>query len=516
MLALGDAAMTLTEGPVSFSPEFLRQTAVFLVVAVLVALFLPKERRHVAKLFGLFAAGVLLRGLALLLHQLGMPGASQTGFFLSLLLEWIAYLNLAAVVLFSVLFENLRVASPRILRDLAVGLSYVALLLYLFSQYRVDVTGIVATSAVVTAVVGFSLQDVLVNVMAGISLQMDGSIAVGDWVKVAEQVGRVREVGWRRTVLETRNGDTVVVPNVHFMKNPALVQGRRSDVPRRERRWVFFGVDYRTSPERVLEVVTDALRREEMPNVATEPLPQVLLMGFEASWARYAVRYWLTDLLADDMTDSAVRARIFYALKRASIPLSIPAQEVFVQPEDAEHRARQKAKETEARLAALESVSIFRSLTAEEKTLLAEGLVAAPYAAGEAIVVQGRAVHHLYVLAQGRAEVRVSVEGAPQRTVATLEAPTFFGEMGMLTGEPRRATVVAATEVECWRLEKERFQEVLAARPRIAEEISQVLATRDVNLAAAREGLSEEARRLRIASEHRSLTERIQAFFAVS
>jgi CRP-like cAMP-binding protein len=99
--------------------------------------------------------------------------------------------------------------------------------------------------------------------------------------------------------------------------------------------------------------------------------------------------------------------------------------------------------------------------------------------------------------------------------VATLEAPNFFGEMGMLTGEPRRATVVALTEVECWRLEKERFQGILTDRPQIADEISAVLAARDVELAAVREGLSEEAKRLRLASAHSTLAGRIRAFFAL-
>lgn len=508
--------MAPAPAPLGSTPEFLRQAGLFALLAALAALFLPKERRNVARLLVLFLLAALLRFSVPAVEAAGLPGGARAVGFVSLVLEGMAWVNLGAVLLFGVLLGALKVAAPRILRDLAVALSYIGVLLWLFSRHQVDVSGIVATSAVVTAVVGFSLQDVLVNVMAGIALELDGSIAAGDWVKVGDQVGRVREVGWRQTALETRNGDTVVVPNSHFMRNPVLVQGRRSDEPPRERRWVYFGVDYRTSPETVLETVTEALRREAIPNVAADPPPQVLLMGFEESWARYAARYWLTDLLADDPTDSIVRARVYYALKRSGVPLSIPAQELFVQPEDAERRTRQEARENAARLAALESAAIFRSLTPEEKGRLAEGLVAAPFAPGEAIVVQGRAVHHLYVLTKGRVEVRVSVEGAPSKAVAEMEAPDFFGEMGMLTGEPRKATVVALTEVECWRLTKERFHDVIAARPQIAEEISHVLATRDVNLAAVRDGLSEEARRLRLAAEHRSLTEKIKSFFGVT
>ena len=180
---------------------------------------------------------------------------------------------------------------------------------------------------------------------------------------------------------------------------------------------------------------------------------------------------------------------------------------------DEEKRARHEVRAHANHLAALRSVSLFRSLTPEELERLAGALSHAPFAPGEAIVVQGKDVHHLYVLTRGSAEVRVEVPGAPPRVVATLDAPNFFGEMGMLTGEPRRATVVALTEVECWRLEKEPFQGILTARPQIADEISAVLAVREVELAAAREGLSEEAQRLRLASTRSTLAGRIRAFF---
>lgn len=507
--------MTPPGEPAGITAEVLRLWAVFFLVAALVAVFLRRERRHAVRVVGLLGAAVLLRLAAGAVVATGMPAAAKAVGFVALVLEGMAWIELAAILLFSVLLGALRVATPRILRDLSVALSYVGLLLWIFSRHQVDVSGIVATSAVVTAVVGFSLQDVLVNVMAGIAVELDGSIRPGDWVRLGDQTGKVRELGWRQTTLETRNGDTLVVPNVHFMKNPVFLQGRRSDEPKRERRWLAFGVDYRTSPERVLAVVGESLLRAPIPHVAAEPAPQVLLMGFEESWSRYAVRYWLTDLLADDVTDSVVRERVYFALRREGIPLSIPAQEVFLQPEDSEYRERQREKDAAARLRAVESVSIFRSLTADERARVAEGLVRVPFAAGEAIVVQGRAVHHLYVLTSGSVEVRVAVEGAPQKAIATIEAPDFFGEMGMLTGEARRATVVATTEAECWRLAKERFHEVIAARPQIAEEVSRVLAERDVNLAAAREGLSEEARRRRFAEQHRSLTDRIREFFGV-
>ena len=497
------------------SPESVRLGAAFLVGATLLFAAVREARGRIVRLVFVFVLSVLLRGAGALAAEL-VAGAGVTLHFLALLLQGIAFLGLCAVLVFDLLLPFTRVRVPRIARDLAVALAFVALLIWLFSVHHVDVTGIVATSAVVTAVIGFSLQDTLANVMGGIALQLEGAVEPGDWVKFGETSGKVRETAWRHTAIETRNGDTLLVPNSVLVKTPVLVLGKAGGrkTPL-ERRWVFFGVDYRTSPVTVIETVREALTREPIPNVAQDPAPSVVLMEFKDSWASYAARYWLTDLLPDDPTDSVVRTRIVYALRRADIVLSRPATANFVTVEEEGHRKRQATRDYAARLAALESVPLFASLTAEERERLAPGLVRAPFAPGEAMVVQGRQVHDLYIITKGAGDVRVAFEDAAPRVVSRISAPDIFGEMGMLTGEPRRATVIAVGEVECWRLGKERFREVLEQRPSIAEGVSRILAARQVELATATEDLSEESKRHRLELAHGSLLDRIERFFGL-
>jgi small-conductance mechanosensitive channel/CRP-like cAMP-binding protein len=506
--------MNIPSAGAAFTTEVFRQGLVFGLLTVVVLAFLREERRHALNLVAFYLASLVFRAGTVVLPSFSMPGTGRTIGFLALLLEGIAFVNLTAVLFFAFL-SFVRFRPPRIVRDLAIAVAYLGLLLYLFSIHQVDLAGLVATSAVVTAVIGFSLQETLSNIMSGIALQIDRSIEPGDKIRFAEHTGSVREINWRHATIETRNGDTLIVPNSLLSKAQVLVQGRKWSEERMERRWITFGVDPRTSPEAVAAAVLDGLLREPIKNVALDPAPHVLLTDFKDSYNQYALRYWLTDLAADDSTDSVVRVRIFYSLRRAGIPDLLPATAVFLDHVGDEKRARHEVRDHASRLAALRSVSLFHSLTPEELERLAGALSHAPFARGEAIVVQGKEVHHLYVLTRGSAEIRVEVPGAPARVVATLEAPNFFGEMGMLTGEPRRATVVALTEVECWRLEKERFQGILTDRPQIADEISAVLAARDVELAAVREGLSEEAKRLRLASAHSTLAGRIRAFFAL-
>ena len=127
---------------------------------------------------------------------------------------------------------------------------------------------------------------------------------------------------------------------------------------------------------------------------------------------------------------------------------------------------------------------------------------------------QGAEAHWLYIIASGDAEVHVTVDGKTQH-VATLHTGDFFGEMGMMTGEPRAATVVAKTDVKCYRLGKEDFQDILRNRPEIAEDIATTLARRHVELDLIREEVSEEARNERVKQTQGDFLDRIRGFFGL-
>ena len=125
---------------------------------------------------------------------------------------------------------------PQIAQDLIIALVYIAIAIVLLSESGVDFRGIVATSAVLTAVIGFSLQDTLGNIMGGMALQMEHTIRVGDWIRVDDLEGKVKEIRWRQTSVETRNWDTIVIPNSVLMKGKVTLLGRRAAFPVQQRR----------------------------------------------------------------------------------------------------------------------------------------------------------------------------------------------------------------------------------------------------------------------------------------
>ena len=513
---MGDAPVLYFSKPTAVAAI----SAGVVLTAFLINRYAPRKRKHVrrAVILALFylAAFVAMLTLAALLVE----GPAQAAREITELIGVISVISLAALTIFDLALPAIGIDAAPILTDIVVGIGYLAAGVVTMRRAGFDFSGIVATSALLTTITAFSLQGTLSNVVGGVALQVDDSIKVGDWVQLESgKSGRVREIRWRYTVIETRDWDTLIVPNATLLSSTILILGKREGEPLQHRMWVYFNVDFRFSPADVICAVNDALQAAVIEGVAATPAPHAIVMDFAKdnrdSFAYYAVRYWLTDLARDDPTSSRVRERIFTALKRAGIPLAVPAAHLWVEADNAEHRDRKKANEQTKRLNALGAVDLFENLLPEETATIAEGLRYALFAPGEAMTRQGAVAHWLYIVVDGTAEVRINVEGQ-EKIVAKIEAPGFFGEMGLMTGEPRTATVVAVTEVECYRLDKAAFHRIITERPELAKEISELLALRRVELHAGKEGLDAEAKARRLAAENVRILATVQRFFGLT
>ncbi|HEU5453922.1 MAG TPA: cyclic nucleotide-binding domain-containing protein [Terriglobales bacterium] len=495
--------------------EVMLVTLGFLLLAAAVLRGAPAHRGRVRSAFGLFAFSLLLLGSAAASAWGGFPRVSMGLENAGLIVGGIAIVNLISLFFFDVALPVVRLHSPRILRDLVVALGYLGIFIWMMSRGGVSLSGIVTTSAVITAVIGFSLQDTLGNVMGGLALQMEKSINTGDWIQVGATQGQVKDIGWRHTAIETRNWDTLIIPNSVLMKGEVTVLGRRTHLPLQHRMWVYFSVDYRVPPTDVIQAVETALRAEPIPGVAADPPPNCITWEYKESYMNYAVRYWLTDLLRDDPTNSAVRVRIYFALKRAGIPLSIPAHTLFVNEESTERLGRHQEKEIQRRVSALRHVELFHTMTEEELRMLADRTLYAPFTCGEAMTRQGAEAHWLYIITKGAGDVLIADSEGVRRHVASLQSGDFFGEMGMMTGSVRSATVLATEDTECFRLDKDAFRDILNRRPEIAEHISHVLARRRVELEAVRDNLDAQARSRRLAPAQQDILSRITKLFGL-
>lgn len=495
--------------------------------AALVNRFRPIQRPRLRRLVTVFLLFATATATGIGFAAADLPSWSSGCLVVAQILQAFTLVSLAATLIFAIMLPAVGVELPMIASDLIVGLGYVVVTLAVLSRHGVNPTGALVSGAVVSAVLAISLQSTLGNVVGGVALQLDGSIREGDWIQLENgKQGRVRSVRWRHTVIETRDWSTIIVPNAQLLANNITILGKREGRAVPQRMWVWFCVDFRFPPNRVIHVVTEALHTSSIENVAVEPKPSVVCMDYakdaKESFATYAARYWINDLAADDPTNSRVRARIYAALQRAQITLAVPAHTAFVEMKDEVRTAKRTERQIDERFAALKTVHLFRTLTDDELRTLAAGMSHVMYTDGELITRQGATAHWLYVMTSGSAEIRAHVDpdgpgSLPEQKirVAQITAPDFFGEMSLMTGEPRSADVIALGDVDCFRLGKDTFKTVLLGRPEIATELSDKLAARRIELLAARGGLDALAMREREASERARILGGIKAFFAL-
>jgi small-conductance mechanosensitive channel len=401
-----------------------------------------------------------------------------------------------------------RLGVPKIIRDVTTTIACMIALVTILSKSGVNLLSLITTSAVLTAVIGLALQDTLGNLLSGIALQLESSVAIGDWIRVDERaIGQVMEIRWRSLVLQTKNGDTVIIPNGLFSKG-VITNFNKDGLE--NRRWVYFNVHLRHPPNQVQALMLKAL--EGLPNVSTTTPPDCIVWAFKDSYLEYAIRYRLIDYRPDDSTDSEVRKRVWYALHRHNIEIPYPGHNVFVTELNAAREHDKAERERARRLEAIAKVTFLQPLDEADRTELAACMRHEVFGRGELILRAGEPGDSLYLLSSGAVTIRIGSNGLEQ-DLATLNPGDFFGEMSLLTGEPRHATAIAREDSDCYVIDRALFQRVLQRRGQLADEIGRLLAERQLALEQQQEGLS--ARAALLHTEHQALIERIKTFFGL-
>ena len=390
-------------------------------------------------------------------------------------LERLVFAAAAINLLVYVLINPLRTdrvpdAFPSILQDAMVIGLLVLIATFVFEDK------LLTTSAVGAVVVGFALQDTLGNAFAGLGIQSEKPFRVGHWIRVGEFEGRVAEVTWRATKLRTKSGNFVIVPN-NIIAKDAITNYSEPAVPTRLE--VEVGASYLSTPADVKAAALEALR--QVPRVLDAPAPDVLLHSFDGSAITYRVRFWIADYELDDETRDEVRTAIFYAFGRRGIEIPWPI-EVGYSRDWPEPDAATKQQERERVLA---RVDLFSRLTDEQRRDIA---------AASAIRLVRRRRGHRPAERPGPVDVHHLLRVRPpcvlepdRREVAVIETGGYFGEMSLLTGDARSASVVARGDTAVLELDAELFRALGAADPKAVEEIGLAAMTRRAQLAQIRD-----------------------------
>jgi small-conductance mechanosensitive channel/CRP-like cAMP-binding protein len=341
---------------------------------------------------------------------------------------------------------------------------------YVFAQ---DLTALLVTSTVVSAVIGLSLQDVLRNVVAGIALQIEAPFSLGDWVKVAGFEGQVMQMNWRTVTLRTRENNHVLITNGKIASEDIVNWNRPVQLQGID---AYVGVAYPHAPGEVKTVLAQAVAGAA--GVQVDPGPQVYTEEYGDFAINYRIRYWITDYEDLREIQDAVMTRVWYALRRAGMTIPFPIRDVNLRtvPEDAATRA--EATRRRVVVETLQPIDVFSPLSHAQLAEVAEHADLRRYTAGEALMRQGDPGDSLYVVHAGRVRIDVTDAAGRTVTVASRGPGEVFGEMSLLTGAPRNASVIAETETEVVTVGKAAFADILLADPAIAERISAQLTVR--------------------------------------
>jgi len=333
---------------------------------------------------------------------------------------------------------------------------------------------LLTTSAVSAVVIGFALQDTLGNAFAGLAIQSERPFNVGHWIRVGDFEGRVAEVTWRATKLRTKAGNFVVVPNNIVSKEAITNYSEPSTQCRVE---VEVGASYLASPNTVKSAIAEALANSS--RALTMPAPDVVLAAFDSSAINYRVRFWIQDYERDEAARDEVRSAIYYAFARHGIEIPWPIQ---VQYEKA-WEEQDPAAQVHERGRLLGRVDLFAGLSDEARREIAGAIRSRTFGDGESIVRQGEPGESMFIIASGRAVVALEPD---RREVATIEGGGYFGEMSLLTGEPRTATVIARGDTVVLEIGADLFRHLGMTSPQAIEQVGVAAAARRVELEKVR------------------------------
>jgi small-conductance mechanosensitive channel/CRP-like cAMP-binding protein len=389
----------------------------------------------------------------------------QARFALPLLLAFGGINALVAVVINPWRTDRLPDRFPTIVQDSIV------IALFAVTATAVLQERIFAATAVSAVVLGLALQDTLGNFFAGLAIQIEKPFRVGHWVNIRGSDGMVSEITWRATKMRTKTGNFVIVPNSVLSRDTIVNYSEPSLETRLE---LELGVSYEVPPNRVKDTILAAIRDE--PLISRTIAPEVLVVNFGESSVTYRIRVWMTDFAADERLKDRIRSAAYYAFHRSGIVIPFPIRTVIMK----EPALPPEKASTEQ---ALRRVSIFASLPDEQRSQIAAVSHRGLYAAGEAIVRQGESGCSMFVLLSGEAAVLLE---PGEREVARIPAGGFFGEMSLLTGAPRNATVRTTVDSEVLEISADEFREFVLANPAVVDQLGTAVASRQAELDHAR------------------------------
>lgn len=436
---------------------------------------------------------------------------------------WLNHVGAAAILLstafivalvnryvFDLYYERRRQTTiPHFLREVVAMLVFlIALLLVLSFGYHAEreLKTVLAGSGVIAIILGFAGQNFFSGIIAGMSIQINRPYKVGDWLKVGETYGEVMEINWRSTRLCTTDNIYFDIPNNEIVKSTIINLHYPTEVHALRIR---VGIDYNVPPNRVKDALTRAAQTAK--NVLPAPPVRVFLVDFADHAVIYEIKFYMGNHSRMNETNDAIRTNVWYELKRQRISIPYPIRTLHVQ----RSAPRTIEQEHDEARTILRNEPLFQCLSDEQIDGLVKQSHLNHFGRGERMVQEGDEGESMFVLLRGAANVSVAKNGSVVQ-VATLGAGDCFGEMSLLTGEPRSATVRAERDCYVMEIGKSVMSEIIHQSPECLQQLSEILAQRKISTEGAVKDLPLNSDQASKENEYRlSLLNRLKTFFSL-
>jgi small-conductance mechanosensitive channel len=458
---------------------------------------------------GIFAAalGLWIAARVFYPSQIWTGHLGAAAIFSGAMLGWVVADRVISVGL---LEKRRSVPVPIILRQSGgVIVVLVALAGILKWGYGLQVTGLMATSGIAAVILGFAMQDLLSNVIAGFSIHTTRAYQVGDWLLMGSEGKRaeVVEINWRSTRLVDNDHISYELPNSDIVKN-RIVNLNRPGEEHGVR--LSFGLDYDTPPALAKEVLLKVVKGVQ--GVLETPSPVVFTREFADSAVTYELRFWMRQARLYNVACDEIRTALWYEMGRRGMKVPFPTRSLEVRQRNVPETFV-SARENASRI--LRGGSALACLTEGEAEKLAGKCRFQVFGPREAIITRGEEGSSMFLILDGGVEVIGKTAEGPRVVLAKLGVGDCFGEMSLLTGEPRNATVRAAGDVMTMEIRKEDLLPLIAGNPELADRLAAVIEARRISRAESMKRADEQAAPAQPASPggHRSLAHLIRDFF---
>ena len=368
-------------------------------------------------------------------------------------------------------FKEEKDIPPKITRDFIMFLTFVILLLIVLRiRSDVNLASLLTTSAILTVIMGLAAQATLSNFFSGLILQAERPFALGDWISLNEHEGRVVGISWKSTQILTRLQELVYIPNSILASSTFY---NYSKPTRKKIARLFIGLEYGVPPNKVEQVVIQALGQNS--RVLKRPRAIVRVTEFGDFAITYEIRFWHKSFAYEPQLKADINRQLWYALKRNNIRIPFPIRDVFHGHIERRYNRKQELDLRGEIDQILSNVPILSPLSDSARADLSKRVGIELYGTGELIVQEGEAGDSMYIIRSGACRALRMGQQKRMKLLRTMHRGDFFGEISLLTGDSRSATIEAIEDTSLIVIDKKVFSSVMDESPVISEEIARVV-----------------------------------------